>query len=314
MTVFVSTLDRMAFLMLLLLAGYLLVRVKIIPGEGAGLLSKMENWLFVPALVMGTFMDNFTPERLGAAGRYFAAGSVVGLISVPVAILGARLCTKDGYIRKICTYGLAFANFGFMGNAVVSALYPEIFMEYLIFVLPLWVLIYLWGVPSLLMPSEGDRGGLASRLRNLINPMFIGMLIGMALGATGLKLPGFFTSAVGTLGDCMSPIAMLLTGMTVARIDLKRTMGNPAIYISSLLRLIVIPAAAVVLLHFLPLERGLALCTVCALAMPLGLNTIVIPNAYGRDPSVAAGMALVSHLCSCLTIPAVFWLFDLLVR
>jgi len=314
MTVFFSTLNQMAFLLLLILAGYLLVRTKIIPGEGAGLLSKMENWLFVPALVMGTFMDNFTPERLGAAGRYFAAGAVVGLISVPVSILGARLCSKDSYLRKICTYGLAFANFGFMGNAVVSALYPEIFMEYLVFTLPLWVLIYLWGVPSLLMPSDSDKGSLAARLRNLVNPMFICMLIGMAIGMTGLKLPEFADSVISTLGSCMSPIAMLLTGMTVARIDLKRTMGNPAIYISSLLRLIVIPVAAVLILHFLPLDYGLALCAVCALAMPLGLNTIVIPNAYGLDPAAGAGMALVSHLGSCLTIPAVFWLFDLLIR
>ena len=47
----------------------------------------------------------------------------------------------------------------------------------------------------------------------------------------------------------------------------------------------------------------LALCTVCSLAMPLGLNTIVVPNAYGKDTTVAAGM----------TIPLVFWLFNLII-
>ena len=38
-----------------------------------------------------------------------------------------------------------------MGNAVVMNLFPDIFFEYLIFTLPLWTLIYLWGVPRLLM-------------------------------------------------------------------------------------------------------------------------------------------------------------------
>ena len=47
--------------------------------------------------------------------------------------------------------------------------------------------------------------------------------------------------------------------------------------------------------------------------MPLGLNTIVVPAAYGKDTSVAAGMALVSHLLSCITIPVIFMLYELLV-
>ena len=70
-----------------------------------------------------------------------------------------------------------------------------------------------------------------------------------------------------------------------------------------------LPLAAIGVLRLVPLDYGLALCTVCSLAMPLGLSTIVVPNAYGKDPTVAAGMALVSHLVSVVTIPAVFMLF-----
>ena len=38
------------------------------------------------------------------------------------------------------------------------------------------------------------------------------------------------------------------------------------------------------------------ICRVDSLAMPLGLSTLVIPSGYGKDTSVAAGMAIVSHL------------------
>jgi predicted permease len=44
--------------------------------------------------------------------------------------------------------------------------------------------------------------------------------------------------------------------------------------------------------------------------MPLGLNTLVIPAAYGKDTSAAAGMALVSHFLSCISIPLVFLLME----
>lgn len=48
------------------------------------------------------------------------------------------------------------------------------------------------------------------------------------------------------------------------------------------------------------------ICAVCSLAMPLGLNTIVIPSAQGKDTTVAAGMAVISYLLSVVTIPIVF--------
>ena len=48
------------------------------------------------------------------------------------------------------------------------------------------------------------------------------------------------------------------------------------------------------------------------IAMPLGLNTIVIPAGYGKDTSDAAGLALVSHLLSCITIPIIFLIFNII--
>ena len=314
MTVFLSTLNQMAFLVLLIVIGYVLVRCHAVPGSGAGLLSKLENAVFVPALVMGTFIQNFTIQRMSTAGKYLLCGLAVILLTIPVAVILARVCTKDPYIRNLYTYGLAFSNFGFMGNAVVAALFPDIFMEYLIFVLPFWVLIYVWGVPFLLIPSEAGKKGLKDRLRPLVNPMFAGMVVGMVVGLLDLPVPAFLNSAITSLGSCMSPVAMLLTGMKIAQIDLRVTLKDRSVYGVSVLRLLAVPAAALACLTLVPMDYGLALCMVCALSMPLGLNTIVVPGAYRKDTSVAAGMALVSHLLSCVTIPAVFLLFEWVVK
>ncbi len=310
MSIFLSTLNRMGFLFLLIALGYLVVKLGALPGSASGLLSRLENCVLIPALMLGTFLQNFTVERIGGAWQYLAAGFAVALAGIPVAMLLARLCSRDSYVRNLYTYGLAFSNFGFMGNAVAAALFPELFMEYLIFVLPFWVLIYLWGVPTLLIPAGDEKQTLRARLHNFVNPMLIATLVGMVLGLSGLPIPSFVGEAITVLGDCMSPVAMLLTGMAVAKIDLKAAFRRGSVYAVSLLRLLAIPLAAVLLLALLPVERGLAACVVCALAMPLGLNTIVVPGAYGRDTSVASGMALISHLLSCLTIPAVFALFD----
>ena len=313
MNIFSTTLNQMAFLFLLILFGFFLTKGKLLPKTAAGILSKLENYLFIPALVLKTFFENFTVEKIGAAGSIFLTSFIMILIIMPIAILAARLCSKDKYIQNIYTYGLAFSNFGFMGNAVVSALFPDIFFEYLIFTLPLWTMIYLWGVPVLLLSEAGQKQSLKERLRSFLNPMFISMLAGMVIGLTGLSLPDWVTSAASSCAGCMSPIAMLLTGITVASADLKKIFTNISIYAVSIIRLIVFPLIMMTVLYLLKTNDTLAICAVCSVAMPLGLNTIVIPSAYGKDTTVAAGMAVISHLLSCITIPVVFAVMTLLI-
>ena len=165
----------------------------------------------------------------------------MALIAISFAILASKAVTRDKYIQKIYTYGLAFSNFGFMGNAVVSSLFPDIFFEYLIFTLPLWILIYLWGVPRLLITDSGRKQSFKENIKAFINPMFAGMLIGMVIGLLDITLPKCIMSIVSVSGDCMSPIAMLLTGVVVSSISLKKTFTNVRIYIISIIRLVIMP-------------------------------------------------------------------------
>ena len=314
MTLFTSTLEQMAFLFSLIIIGYLLVRGKVLDGTAAGILSKLENWLFVPALVMGTFISKFTVDILKTASHLILFSFAIILIMMPVSILISRILAKDRDKRNIYTYGLVFANFGFMGNAVVNALYPDIFFEYLVFSVPLWTMIYMWGVPVLLMPKEESKGGIAGRLKNFVNPMFICMIIGMVIGLTGLRLPDWSMNLINTCGSCMSPVAMLLTGMTIAKIDLKRVIKDISIYAVTLIRLVLIPLIAIGICYLLPISDTIFICAVCSVAMPLGLTTVVIPAAYGKDTTTASGMALVSHLLSCISIPLVFLLMDFVLK
>lgn len=306
MNILTATLGQMAVLFLLILIGFLLAKFKVVPEDSTRVLSRLENSLFIPALVLGTFVDNFTLEKLSAAWKLFLISSGICLVMILLAVLAARLCSRDKYIRNIYTYGLSFSNFGFMGNAVVSAVFPDLFLEYLIFTLPLWIAIYLWGVPCLLTPSQGGRQTAGQRLKAFVNPMFIAMIIGMAVGLSGIKLPSFLTTVISVSGDCMSPIAMLLTGITVAGMSFKKVASQSSLYVVSLVRLILFPLLFLGVFCLVPASETIVVCTICSLAMPLGLNTIVIPGAYGRDTSVAAGMAVVSHLFSCITIPIVF--------
>lgn len=324
---FLPTLYQMIFLFTFIILGYVLTKTKYLPSNAASILSKLENMIFIPALVLGTFIQHFTVQSLSTAWKILLFSLVLELLLIPIVILICKACAKDAYTQKIYTYGLCFSNFGFMGNAIVAALFPSHFANYILFTIPLWSLIYVWGVPSLLMSSDGgEKSTLRSRLKAFVNPMFICMIVGMLIGISGIgtmslnSLPvleglrGSILSIIDVAGDCMSPIAMLLTGITLGSIDLSGTLKKKSIYAVSVLRLLVFPLIALGILCFFPnCSEVLVICTICSLAMPLGLNTIVIPSAYGKDTSTAAGMALVSHLLSVITIPVIFLLLSFLL-
>lgn len=312
MTIFWTTLNQTAFLLSFIVLGYILSRGKFIPDNSQAVLSKLENYVFIPALVLGTFINNFSVEKLTTARDLLLGSLVLALIFIAISIPCVRMCSKDKYEQNIYLYGLSFSNFGFMGNAVVSALFPDIFMEYLIFTLPLWTLIYLWGVPVLLIGDSSVKPTFAQRMKNFVNPMFVCMLLGMVIGLLGIPVPAFASSAIAAAGNCMSPLAMLLTGMTIAKSDLKAILTIAGVYKVTAIRLLIFPLLFLALLNMISLSETFAVCAVCALAMPLGLNTIIIPSAYGKDTRVASGMALVSHVLSCVTIPVIFMIFELL--
>ena len=308
MQVLQATIGQMLVLFSFILLGFVLKKVNAIPDNSATVLSKLENNLFVPALVLGTFAKNFRMEKLSTAWQLFLISFLICFVMMFLAVMVSKCCTKDAYIRKIYTYGLAFSNFGFMGNAVVNAVFPEMFLDYLIFTMPLWTMIYLWGVPCLLIPAEEGKQTLKSRLKSFANPMFAAMIIGMVVGLCNIQLPTFLTEVVDVTGDCMSPVAMLLTGITIAKMDVKKVLSIKSMYVVSVVRLILFPALFLGLFSFVSLPENIVVCAICSLAMPLGLSTIVIPGGYGKDTSVAAGMTLVSHLLSAVTIPCVFYL------
>ena len=308
MSVLQATIGQMLVLFSLILMGYVVAKLNAIPDNSATVLSKLENNLFVPGLVLGTFAGNFRVEKLSVAWKLFLISFLICFVMMFLAVIVSKWCTKDQYIRNIYTYGLAFSNFGYMGNAVVCAVFPEMFLDYLIFTMPLWTMIYLWGVPCLLIPTSEGKQSIRSRLKSFANPMFIAMIIGLVIGLCNISLPSFVTEVVDITGSCMSPIAMILTGITVAKMDLKKILSMKSLYIVTLVRLIVFPLIFIAIFYFVPISENIMVCTICALAMPLGLSTIVIPGGYGKDTSVAAGMTLVSHLLSAITIPVIFYL------
>ena len=310
MGTFITTLSQIAYLFLLIGVGYAIMKICKLPPNATNIVSKLVTTALMPSLILSNFMENFTFNRLKSSWQFALGGIILTAFSLGFAWLISGLTGKNSYLRRIHIYSLGFSNFGFMGTAVVSTLMPELFMSYLIMCTPIWIVNYSWAVPGLLMPNEKGRG---FRPKNLLNPLFIAMIIGIVIGLSGIPMPPFINTAISSLGKCMSPATMLLTGMCVAKIDIKRVLKIKSIYVLSFMRLLLMPLIFLGFLLIYKINYGVALCATCVLAMPLGLNSVVIPESHGCDTSEASGMAIVSHLSSALTIPLILTIFEMII-
>ena len=94
MSVFTTTLNQISFLFGFIVIGYILVKLKILPENSAMVLSKLENTIFIPALVMGTFIEKFTTERIASAWKLLSVSFIIAFIAIPFAILISKLISE----------------------------------------------------------------------------------------------------------------------------------------------------------------------------------------------------------------------------
>ncbi len=306
MEIFSATLNQMLILFLFLALGFFLNRKNIIPKESAAVLSKLETYVFVPCLIFSVFYKYCTVENFKAKWTYMLYGLIVMVVSLIIALPLSKIFAKESYLKRIYTYSFAVANFSFMGNAVVLGMFGEqVLFDYMIFTLPLNMYVYSIGTASLKPDSEDNK----ITLKAFINPIFIALILGAVFGLTLLPVPRFLISAITSAGNCMSPLAMLLTGFVVGNFSLKTLVKDKKVYAASIIRLIILPALFMLALLAVKTDSNIIRVALCATAMPLGLNTVVFPAAYGGDTTPGAAMALISHVMSIVTIPIMFAIF-----
>ena len=311
--VFKATLSPMLVLFLCIVFGFALKKLNFLPDNSATVLAKLENYLLVPALIIRTFMRYCTVSSImGQARLIFYSLILLALSFIFANVLSHAFIKKDYYKRNVYKYALAFGNFSFMGNAIVPAILgDEALYLYMLFILPLNVAVYTWGV-AILVPKGKKSKGVFARL---LDPVILSMFIGAFLGLTGLGgyVPEFVNTAINNCADCMGPLAMVLTGFVIGGYHFGSLLKNVRVYIATFLRLIVFPAIFVGALYLIGADK-----TACALAFfaygtPLGLNTVVFPSAYGGDTSTGASMAMISHTLCVVTIPLMYALITLIL-
>ena len=310
---FLATLSPMLVMFACIVVGFILNKKKVLPDNAATVLSRLENYVLVPAGIINTFGKNCTVESLKE--NYVSLMYCICLlfVAIGISLFLSRFFSKGGYERNIYKYALTFGNFGFMGLAIVPAILGEdMLFKYTLYTLPLYAAVYTWGNVALIPSGEKK----LSVLQRLLNPICFAFVIGTIIGITGVwqYMPDFATVTIGNCAACMGPLSMILTGFIIGNYKVLSLLKVPKVYVATALRLIVIPSVFLTALYLVGASKEIMLLSLFGFATPLGLNTVVYPAAYGGDTKPGASMAMISHTLCVVTIPLLFALVNAIVK
>ena len=274
--------------------GYVLGRTKLVKEEHTKLLSSLLVYMCMPCNVFETFSKHFNVEEITSRYTFVLAGVAVVLFTSLISIFLGKAITKDKYERCIYRYATVIPNYGYLCYPLAKALYgDEFLLLIMLFTLAFIVYNYTVGFHSMLKMDTS--------LKNLLNPVTIGIILGAIFGIFHIPVPEFVYKITSTSAGCMAPISMLIVGVVISSYDIKDILCQRNAYIMTGLRLIVIPfVIGFAIKPFVSPE--LLRVVVLVSAMPCGSNTVAFPRLVNENTKPGAAMVFISNILVCATL------------
>lgn len=289
----------------LIVVGYLMGWRQWLSSEAITGLSGITFKLFMPVLLFAgiaksSLSEGFSPLLL--FGYFLPALLVFGLVN----LVGRRFQPQTWSMGLVASY----SNNVLVGTPLVALLLGKDSLVYVFAILVVHSLI-LFSLQSvyLALRGSGERVDMRSLLRNLTNPIIIGLLLGALLNLSGLALavPAAAWQLVDWLAQAALPCALIVLGAGLTRYRLK---PSTTVLLLSLAKLLVMPLLVLLLVQVLPeLNPQAKTILVLLAACPVGVNVL----AFARSPEdhyLASSTVFLSTLLSAVSLP--LWLLWLL--
>ncbi len=297
------TFSQVLILLIFIAVGFTLGKTKIVQDAHTKSISGLLVYALLTCNVFKTFSERFTPEYVVTNYRLLLISAVVICITFVAAHFTAKLFSKHKYEQSVYEYSLIVPNYGYMGYALAEAFFGQAgLMDYMVYTMPLSIFVYTIGVAKLTKQKVS--------LKGLCNPVIIAMALGIVVGLTGLQLPQVLKDVVSKSAACMAPVSMLFTGVVISGFSVKSMFTDGKNYSMAALRLLAIPLIVGLVMRLFFDAQVVRLAVLCA-ALPCGMNTVVFPRMVDENCKIGAGLAVLTALISCITIPVVLALFGI---
>ena len=309
---FISLLNTIATLFILIVAGYIAGKLNVIDEVASKKLSNLIIKIAQPFLLISSLLGMETSkENLILGGQAFAAGMIIHSL---MAVIAFVVCIKFKNVneRKLSEFAMVFANVGFIGFPIVEALYGAkgLFMG-AFYVLSFNIMLWTWGI-AILARKRTDIKLTVKKI--FVNYGTVPSVIGFIIYAFDLELPVFIQSGCSYLAALCTPISVMITGALLSRRTLSQIFLMPKIYYISFIRLIVIPLIMCVVAKLIGMNSEWILFITAVTALPCASTISMLAEIHDISPGYAAQAVGTSSLLSILTMPCVLLIAQQIVN
>jgi malate permease and related proteins len=301
-------LKQVVILFLLIGAGYLARKLKMVEDTG---LRQMTNILLVivmPCVVIHAFQIPYEAAMLQGLLISFAAAVAMHLVSALIA--GFLFRRQPEAQAKVLRFTIIFTNCGYFTLPLLDAVVGSRGVFYgSVFIAVFNIVAWTYGV--LLM--TGKKGEINLR-HALVNPGTVAIAIALPIYLLQIQLPSVVSTVVGQLAAINSPLAMLIIGGQLAVVPLRSLFLNRQVYVASFFRLLVVPLLMIAALQILGLDRELILSCLLPAAAPSAALAGLFAMRYDQDVPLATHVIAFSTIFSIISIPLLIVVSDLAGR
>ncbi len=233
-----------------------------------------------------------------------ATGVMLGVILIGRFITAKK--QKSDASMRIANIAFSFGNCTFIGIPLLEALLPE-YKEAAIYscVFYMSMSIIGWTVASFIITNNKKH---ISIKKIFLNPATVGLIISLPFFIFNFRLPAAFHDAVSLMGRMSTPLCMLILGMRLATLQLKSVFMDRMKYLSSAVRLLLVPMIYIGICLILPIGPSLKTSIVVCGSAPVAAIVLNYSELLGEGQEFAAGTIVLSNIAAVITMPAVILL------
>ncbi len=267
--------------------------------------SKMILNIFLPALIIKSMNFKFSNEMFIKSIKMVLISALVYIISIGISIIFSKIFKLKGERKNVFEYALIFSNAAFMGFPVLNQIYGTKALFYgVIFNLGFTFTIWTYGVYIYERgKNETVKRKLSEKIKHILNPGIVAMIIGFTLFSLNIKLPNTIYKILELLGNMTTPAAMIFIGLILTETKINEIFKDKFISIISISRLIILPAIVYLILGLMGFDKLMLNVAVVVTAMPVAANTAIFAQRHQSDYKLASLIIFQSTALSAISIP-----------
>lgn len=281
---------------LLVLAGYIMTKMGILPPSVRGPLSDLVIDFILPCNIIVSFLLEFNKEILQACLTILAVSICIQILTI---FAGNKFFSKKNPgEHTVLKYATIVSNAGFLGNPIAQGLYGEVGLLYAsVYLIPVRIFMWSAGITCF----TGTKGKNVMK-KVLTHPCIVAVMIGMVLMIWQIPLPAGLEKTLRTAGNCNTALCMIVIGNILAEIRIRDVFSKKTFWYS-VVRLLIIPTIVFAGCRAAKLDTVVTGVSTVLAGMPAPASGVILAAKYHGEEHFAVKIVFLSTVLSLITIP-----------